>query len=115
MGTHKSVSKTQPVVGYHDEDDTHERGGIAPGSALRIDVAPRHLLVDEPVGVLVSGCEPTSPVVVTACADVDGAIHEATATFQADPAGVVDTAHHASLAGTYTGIDPFGLWWSGHT
>jgi dienelactone hydrolase len=43
---------------------------------------------------------------------IDGSVHEATATFTADHAGVVDTARHASTAGSYTGTDPFGLWWS---
>lgn len=48
-----------------------------------------------------------------ATVEVAGAVHQARATFDADQAGVVDTARQASRAGSYTGVDPFGLWWSG--
>jgi dienelactone hydrolase len=51
-------------------------------------------------------------VTVTASSLIDGSVHEASAIFTADHTGVVDTARHASTAGSYTGTDPFGLWWS---
>jgi hypothetical protein len=44
---------------------------------------------------------------------MDNATREASATFRADETGTVKTSRDASLAGTYTGVDPFGLWWSG--
>lgn len=81
---------------------------------LRILLRHQHQLVDDPAGLLVTGCRPGDTVTMTAYAEVDGARFEATATFEADADGEVDTAHNASLAGTYTGIDPFGLWWSGN-
>ena len=68
--------------------------------------------IDEPIGIVISGCAPGRPVTVTASSLIDGFAHEATATFTADRTGVVDTARHASTAGSYTGTDPFGLWWS---
>ena len=73
----------------------------------------RRLLVDEPVGLVVAGARPGSAVAVRATVEVAGAVHQAMATFDADEAGLVDTARQASLAGSYTGVDPFGLWWSG--
>ncbi len=77
----------------------------------RIEV-PDQALVDEPAGVVISGCAPGQAVTVTASARVDRSVHEATAIFTADHTGTVDTARRASTGGSYTGIDPFGLWWS---
>jgi Acyl-CoA thioester hydrolase/BAAT N-terminal region len=73
----------------------------------------RRPLVDEPVGLVVADARPGSAVAVRATVEVTGAVHQAMATFDADEAGLVDTARQASLAGSYTGVDPFGLWWSG--
>jgi acyl-CoA thioester hydrolase/bile acid acetyltransferase-like protein len=79
-----------------------------------LEIRPgRRPLVDEPVGLVVAGARPGSMVAVRATAEVNGAVHQATATFDADQAGMVDTARQASRAGSYTGVDPFGLWWSG--
>jgi dienelactone hydrolase len=87
-----------------------QRTGAAP---MRIACPPGPVLVDDPRGVVVSGCEPGSPVAVHALVETDRATLAATATFRADETGAVDTGRDASLAGTYTGTDPFGLWWSG--
>jgi dienelactone hydrolase len=81
--------------------------------ALRIGAAPHPVLIDDPRGVVISGCEPRSTVLVHASVEIDNATLEASATFRADGTGTVDTGRDASLAGTYTGRDPFGLWWSG--
>jgi dienelactone hydrolase len=86
---------------------------VEQASKIQVRLGGQAPLVDEPVGLVVSGCQPGSAVVIDAWADVAGAIHAATGTFDADETGVVDTSTHASQAGTYTGIDPFGLWWSG--
>jgi dienelactone hydrolase len=87
--------------------------GIEAALALRIAAPPHPVLIDDPRGVVISGCEPCSPVVVQARVDTDNATREARASFRADESGTVDTGRDASLAGTYTGVDPFGLWWSG--
>ncbi len=82
------------------------------GSRLRI-AAPDRLLVDDPVGTVIRGCVPGQTVTVTASCWIDGFVHEATANFIPGEDGSVDTARDASTAGSYTGTDPFGLWWSG--
>jgi len=97
---------------------THPRvrasdGSNAAATGLRITASREPALVDDAVGVAISGCEPGSPVVVQARVEVDNAIRVAVATFRASQTGTVDTSRDASLAGTYTGTDPFGLWWSG--
>ena len=75
-------------------------------------IAPDRLLVDEPGGIVISGCIPGQAVTVTVSSEIDGLVHQATATFTADGTGQVDTARQPSTAGSYTGADPFGLWWS---
>ena len=103
MTTRSSLS--QPGIPASQES------GAAP--ALRI-AAPQHpVLVDDPRGVTITGCEPGLPVAVTARIEIDSATREASATFRADETGIIDTSRDASLTGTYTGVDPFGLWWSG--
>ena len=87
-------------------------GRAAPGGpGLRITV-PDQLLVDEPGGIVISGCPPGQAVTLTASSQIDGVVHEATAAFIAEGAGSVDTARQPSIAGSYTSTDPFGLWWS---
>jgi dienelactone hydrolase len=84
---------------------THER-------TLEIHTG-RRPLVDEPVGLVLAGAPPGAAVAIQASVEVAGTVHQATATFDADQAGLVDTARQPSRAGSYTGVDPFGLWWSG--
>ena len=80
---------------------------------LEVRQAQTQPLIDNPVGLIVTGCEPGATVEMTALVDVAGAIYDARATFIADDSGRVDTAVHPSQGGTYSGVDPFGLWWSG--
>jgi hypothetical protein len=42
---------------------------------------PDQLLVDEPGGIVISGCQPGQAVTVTASSRIDGFVHQATATF----------------------------------
>ncbi len=70
-------------------------------TTLRIAAPPPPALVDDPRGVVITGCEPHSPVVVHARVEIDSATREAMAAFRADEAGTVDTGRDASLAGTY--------------
>lgn len=59
---------------------------------LEIRAGRRWPLVDEPVGLVVAGARPGSEVAVRATVEGAGAVHQARATFDADQAGVVDTA-----------------------
>src|SRR4051812_4031490 len=69
--------------------------------------------VAEPVPVTLAGLEAGTAVPLrVACTDGRGAVHCSEAAFVADRGGVVDPSRHPSQAGSYTGVDPFGLWWS---
>uniref|UniRef100_A0A3Q2XHZ5 Acyl-coenzyme A thioesterase 1-like n=1 Tax=Hippocampus comes TaxID=109280 RepID=A0A3Q2XHZ5_HIPCM len=44
--------------------------------------------------------------------DDKGVIFKASALYQADEKGLVDVSSTPSLGGSYTGVEPMGLWWS---
>src|SRR5215471_706883 len=103
-GDLEAIMKTQSLPS-HPAPASHD--------ALRIAVPPGAVLVDDPRGVVISGCEPGSPVLVRACVEIDLTTRQAEGTYCASQDGTVDTGRDASVAGTYVGSDPFGLWWSG--
>src|SRR5215469_2666453 len=96
----------------HSDAPPAREGQSGPQRSHPRITVPSRPLIDEPAGILISGCAPGRSVTLTASSLIDGSVHEATATFTADHTGMVDTARHPSTAGSYTGTDPFGLWWS---
>jgi dienelactone hydrolase len=91
---------------------THTKPSAAPASAARqvsITVSPRTTLIDAPVTVTVTGLSPGQQVTLHSSAtDAEGALWQASARFRV-PAGGVVTTDQASLGGSYTGVDPMGL------
>jgi hypothetical protein len=78
-------------------------------------VTPSDALIDRPVSIVVSGLRPGQTTTLTATTvDAQGHRWASRATFRADSDGRVDVAHSRSLAGTYRGVDPMGLFWSMH-
>ena len=96
----------------HSDAPPAREGQSGPQRSHPRITVPSRPLIDEPAGIVISGCAPGRSVTLTASSLIDGFAHEATATFTADRTGMVDTARHPSTAGSYTGTDPFGLWWS---
>ncbi len=79
----------------------------------RLELTPERALMDEPVQIRVLGCSPQQRITLTAQMTDDGGRRwNSRATFEADAQGIVDTALHAPLEGSYTGCDPMGLFWS---
>lgn len=78
----------------------------------RLTVAPDYCLLDEVPSITVTGCRPRALVTIETTFDLNGAQHRAEARFRADASGRVDPARDASVSGSYTGVDPWGLWWS---
>jgi dienelactone hydrolase len=70
------------------------------------------VLTDEPARFAVTGCTAGELVTVTASWLVDGDEVRAEAHFEAPDDGIVDPRRLASIGGTYTGVEPHGLWWS---
>ena len=70
-------------------------------------------LVDDPVSVLVRRLPPGRRVRVRAgCTDGAGVPVTSWADYRVGDDGTLDVARSAPLAGTYRGVDPYGLWWS---
>jgi len=70
------------------------------------------LLIDEPLRLTVSGCDPGGTVEVAATIETARATARSSAVVIARADGSVDLGRDASEGGSYFGIDPFGLWWS---
>ncbi|MEO0881353.1 MAG: acyl-CoA thioesterase/bile acid-CoA:amino acid N-acyltransferase family protein [Pseudomonadota bacterium] len=69
----------------------------------------------EPVGVVVSDLQPFEPITLSLSFRDDGGVLWASrATFAADHNGEVSTDTHPAQSGTYSGVDPHGLFWSAY-
>ncbi len=90
------------------------RGPSAPPEEVRLEAAPQEALAHEPLQVFrMTGLAPGKVVGIRAVTkDQEGRMWTAAALFQADDQGVVDLTQQAPLQGTYTGVDPMGLFWS---
>jgi dienelactone hydrolase len=88
---------------------------VAASGAARVGltVAPRDVLIDQPVSITVSGLRPRSMVTLTATTrSALRNLWKSTATFRADANGRVVVSRSPSLAGSYRGRDGMGLLWS---
>ncbi|KAF0023710.1 hypothetical protein F2P81_024340 [Scophthalmus maximus] len=83
-------------------------------SQIRLKILPSaRCLFDRLVQVKVEGLAPFKPVELRSkLVDDRGVIFKASALYQADDAGQVDVCHAPSLGGSYTGVEPMGLFWS---
>lgn len=82
----------------------------------KISLEKAEVLVDEPVSFSVVGCAPGEVVKVRASWAIGGDKVETEAQFVAPgvgpDSGVVKPAELPSTGGTYTGVEPYGLWWA---
>lgn len=83
------------------------------GAAPQLVVTPTTALLDAPVTIRLTGLAPGQEATLRARSDVGAQLRNATATFRADATGTIDPAAQAPESGTYGGIDPDGLLWSG--
>jgi hypothetical protein len=70
------------------------------------------VLADEPVSFRILGCEPGELITVRASWRVGSEEVCSKAQFTAPQSGAVDPGRLPSIRGTYTGVEPHGLWWS---
>jgi Acyl-CoA thioester hydrolase/BAAT N-terminal region len=64
------------------------------------------------LGFSVVGCAPGELVTVGATWTIGGQKVQTEAQYIAPASGVVEPAKFPSVAGTYTGVEPYGLWWT---
>ncbi|HZY96420.1 MAG TPA: acyl-CoA thioesterase/bile acid-CoA:amino acid N-acyltransferase family protein [Candidatus Cybelea sp.] len=84
----------------------------SPSDSPQLIVTPESALFDTPVSIRVRMATPNSPVTLEGGAAIDGRSYRSWASFRTDASGAVDLAATAPLRGTYTGVDPMGLFWS---
>ncbi|MDT7933070.1 MAG: acyl-CoA thioesterase/BAAT N-terminal domain-containing protein [Sphingomonadaceae bacterium] len=77
-------------------------------------ILPPDLSAPRPAPIRVTGLPPSATVTLTTIQQRDrDERFEAAVTFRATSAGTVDTARQAPIAGSYTGVEPLGAFWSG--
>uniref|UniRef100_UPI0037E86D79 acyl-coenzyme A thioesterase 1-like n=1 Tax=Semicossyphus pulcher TaxID=241346 RepID=UPI0037E86D79 len=83
-------------------------------SQIRLRILPSaRCFFDKLVQVKVEGLAPHKPVKLRSkLVDDRGVIFKASALYKADEAGQVDVSRAPSLGGSYTGVEPMGLFWS---
>ncbi|XP_077565588.1 acyl-coenzyme A thioesterase 1 [Stigmatopora nigra] len=81
---------------------------------IRLKILPSvRCLFDKLVQLKVEGLAPHKPVELrTRLVDDKGVVFKASAQYKADEKGLVDVSSAPSLSGSYTGVEPMGLWWS---
>ncbi len=77
---------------------------------MKIDITPRHSLMDEKLRLMLSGLEPGQPVTLRARIEELGL--ESSAVFMPDKDGNVDPGQQAPISGSYDWIDQMGLFWT---
>jgi dienelactone hydrolase len=82
-------------------------------TSIALTITPARTLIDRPVAIRLAGLPPAQHVTLESRLDDHWADRWlSSATFVADPAGTVDLARAAPIAGTYAGLDPMGLFWA---
>ncbi|CAJ1078310.1 acyl-coenzyme A thioesterase 1-like [Xyrichtys novacula] len=83
-------------------------------SQIRLRILPSvRCFFDKLVQVKVDGLPPHKPIELRSkLVDDRGVVFKASALYKADQTGQVDVSHAPSLGGSYTGVEPMGLFWS---
>ncbi|XP_067686451.1 acyl-coenzyme A thioesterase 1-like [Haliotis asinina] len=77
-----------------------------------LTISPKVALVDEKISITVSNLRPLQRVTVQVWVEEGKAVFSSCGHFLADQQGQADIDQHASLGGTYRGVDSMGLFWS---
>lgn len=79
---------------------------------VRISVDPQEALIDEEVDIRLEGLPPNERVTIKASVKEGGIPMSSYGCYTATEQGIVSVRDQASLEGTYTGVEPMGLFWS---
>jgi dienelactone hydrolase len=85
---------------------------LQPNDAVVIELPHDDVLVDGSLPIVVSGLKPKAVVTLRARSGPNDNPWTSSAAFTADAAGRVDLARVSPHAGSYTEVDPMGLFWS---
>lgn len=87
-------------------------GSAASAGSPAIKVSPAQSLMDEPVRIRLSGLPAQKQVELRASARYQNQLWMSRAVFTSRRDGTVDLAKQAPVSGSYSGVDPMGLFWS---
>jgi dienelactone hydrolase len=73
---------------------------------------PKTVLMDEVIPIVLSGLPAGAKVTIHLHGGGTAAAWSSKAAFTADPSGVVDLTRMSPTGGSYSGVDPMGLFWS---
>ncbi|KAK3596947.1 hypothetical protein CHS0354_002514 [Potamilus streckersoni] len=96
-------------------DQTIERLQVINGHLKRLPelhVTPEVGLIDEIIHIQVTGLKPYQNVTIEASVAENNARFVSWATYKADKKGEIYLSRDPALSGTYSGIEPMGLFWS---
>ncbi|XP_074146172.1 acyl-coenzyme A thioesterase 1-like [Sminthopsis crassicaudata] len=89
-----------------------QRAAFSMAVTVSVSPGPR-CLWDEPVEIAVHGLDPAQPVTLRASLrDEKGELFQASAHYRADAGGQLHLAREPALGGSYSGVEPMGLFWS---
>jgi dienelactone hydrolase len=100
------------IVFVHNKQGT---GGTPMSARLtsHIEIAPNPALLDETVHIRLSELDPGTSVILTAeMTDDSGERWKSHAEYMTDSGGMVDLNSTPPVSGTYSDMDPMGLFWS---
>ncbi|XP_005104458.1 bile acid-CoA:amino acid N-acyltransferase [Aplysia californica] len=81
-------------------------------STVRIELSKTWALMDESIDISIKGLRGGQSITVQAFLRESGKTYGSYGHYKANEQGVVDVLTAPSLGGTYTGVDPVGLFWS---
>ena len=79
---------------------------------VQLIATPQNTLFDTPVHIVAATSTADARVTIEARTTIDGTSYRSWGSYATDATGAVDLSKAAPLHGTYTGIDPMGLFWS---
>jgi len=93
------------------------RHGTAAAAKPRVPAAafaffPAQPLMDDGIHLRLAGLPPRQPVTINARMMLAGRTWRSHAVFVPDARGSVDLGRHAPVRGSYSGVDPMGLFWA---
>ncbi|XP_005100865.1 acyl-coenzyme A amino acid N-acyltransferase 2 isoform X2 [Aplysia californica] len=81
-------------------------------SAPQIELSSSKALIDDPVRIVVNGLKQRQPITLQIFLEEGDKTYGACSHYVANDTGKVDTFERSSVGGTYTGLEPMGLFWS---
>ncbi len=106
---HFTATEAEAIVAFAKGGQLAFAPSVSTQPTIRF--TPAEGLMTDVVTIRISGLRPDAQVVVSATMQLAGS-WRSHATFIADRRGEVRLDRHRPIEGTYTGIDPMGLWWA---